>query len=466
MFDQRDKKPDISLEAMQEELIKLQKEMQAELMKDSSVINQIKLGYFDDQDVVNKQPVIKKDLVPQEKIKYFVSKYKKNYKIKIIGIGGAGNNIVEDIIRQYPDLVSENLIFYQLNTDCKHLNQLAQGRSKAIRYLIDSPYTFGNGAGGDVEKARLAISQYFDSELDEILTDCDICIVIAGLGKGTGSAGSTYIINKAASKKIITLAYVVIPPNTEGSISYEKATDALYDLLKNANAISQLRMDDINKNLNYLSVVNRNQEISNNIGLSIKTIVNLINEQTIHNLDYADLITFFTKKDQLAYEFLVKEIKLSSSQENLVAQKLLSDDWLDANQLIVIYQLSKQLPGRLYDELNARIKASVNKNAHIVFGSKYIEGDENIITILGKKTSSLIHAKNPLALESFNLIDRSDEQIKNDLSNDYLRNNSKLLEQKLAVINQEPPEYTFRATNRVNGKIETSSILSLLDDEE
>lgn len=88
----------------------------------------------------------------------------------------------------------------------------------------------------------------------------------------------------------------MIPPNTEGSLSYEKATDALYDLLKDANAISQLRMDDINKNLNYLSVVERNQEISNNIGLSIKTIVNLINEQTIYNLDYADLITFSKRR--------------------------------------------------------------------------------------------------------------------------------------------------------------------------
>lgn len=461
MFDQRDKKLEKSLEEMQEELIKLQKEMQAVLMKDRTA-NQIRLGYFDDQEFL-----VEPQAQPEEEmIEYFVSKYKKNYKIKVIGIGGAGNNIVEDILRQYPDLVSENLMFYQLNTDSKHLNLLARNRSKAIRYLIDSPYTDGHGAGGDVQKARLAISQYFDKEVDEILNECDICIVIAGLGKGTGSAGSTYIINKAATKKIIALAYVVIPPNTEGSLSYEKATDALYDLLKDANAISQLRMDDINKNLNYLSVVERNQEISNNIGLSIKTIVNLINEQTIYNLDYADLITFFQKKDQLAYEFLVKEIKLSSSQENLVVQKLLSDDWLDANQLIVIYQLSKQLPGKLYDELNAKIKASVNRNAHIVFGSKYVDGDDNIITILGKKTSSLIHANNTLAYDPYNLISRPDQQIKNVMTDDYLWNKAKLLEQKLAAINQDQTQNTFKNTNRADGKIETSSILNLLDQDE
>ncbi|WP_027121906.1 cell division protein FtsZ [[Mycoplasma] imitans] len=465
MFDQKDKKPDKSLEAMQEQLIKLQKEMEAVLMKDSHA-NPIKLGYFDEQLLNNQQEELDQPEV-EEKIQYFVSKYKKNYKIKVIGIGGAGNNIVEDILRQYPDLVSENLMFYQLNTDCKHLNQLARNKSKAIRYLIDSPYTFGNGAGGDVEKARMAISQYFDQELNEILKECDICIVIAGLGKGTGSAGSTYIINKAATKKIMTLAYVVMPPNTEGSISYEKATDALYELLKNANAISQTRMDDINKNLNHLSVHVRSQEISHNIGLSIKTIVNLINEQSIHNLDYADLISFFKKNDQQAYEFLVKEIKLLSSQESLVVnKKLLNEDWLDANQLIVIYQLSKQLPGRLYDELNARIKASVNKNAHIVFGSKYVDGNDNIITILGKKTSSLIHSNRNLGYDPYDLINRPDYAINTDLNNPYVWNQPKLLENKLSVHKQNNDDHTNKTPIRVESKIETSSILSLLDSDE
>ncbi|SYV94567.1 Uncharacterised protein, partial [Mycoplasmoides gallisepticum] len=88
--------------------------------------------------------------------------------------------------------------------------------------------------------------------------------------------------------------------------------------------------------------------------------------------------------------------------------------------MIVIYQLSKQLPGKLYDELNAKIKASVNRNAHIVFGSKYVDGDDNIITILGKKTSSLIHANNTLAYDPYNLISRPDQQIKNVITDDYL----------------------------------------------
>ncbi|WP_272457779.1 hypothetical protein [Mycoplasma bradburyae] len=473
------------LEEMKIELEKLRQQIAKTELKSSNgsdYNNRIKLGDFSEHILsLNDTPFsfdlqsenkpianefIQPQIIDDNEIDFFVSKYKKDYKIKVIGIGGAGNNIVEHIVTKFNDLVSDNVIFYQINTDAKHLNALVRNKSKAKKCFIDSPYTYGNGAGGDIQKAKKAIREYYDQQLDEILSDCDICIVIAGLGKGTGTGGSTYIVEKANSKNIITLAYAIMPLNNEGNQTYERATDGLYELLKNATAINIINSDDLNKSLSNLTVEARNNEVNNQIGTSVNAIIKLAQEKEIKNIDFGDLMYFFDKESDVSYEFLVKEIKIPSSQGSLINFNLLNNDWSETNKLIVMYQLNKQLPGKLFDEYNAKIKNSVSKDAHIVFGSKSVDGDESIVTILGKKPSGLIHSNSNLDVSFNALINRPDSynSTEYDKFPEWKKiitdNNRSVTENALVVVNKNGSQ------NETNSSIETKSILSLFDSEE
>ncbi|QZX48842.1 cell division protein FtsZ [Mycoplasma sp. E35C] len=460
---------DFSIEQAKEELKVLYSEFDKLINSDKNDLDLEKLpklGYFDEDFFNNnlrENQTFSSNLNQfNNQENFFVSKYKNNKKIKVIGIGNAGSNIVEYIAVNFNHLINDEVVFYLLNTDAKHLATLKNKyNSKSIKLLIDTPYTNGYGTGGNIQKAHNAISQYFDSNLDQILEDCDICIVVAGLGKGVGTAGAKYIVQKTAEKNILTLSYALMPSANEGNLTYEKASDALYLLLKKATATNLIRNDDLNQKLSNLPVLDRFEAISYEIGTSINAIIKLIQQKTIHDIDYADLTEFFDVNDESSYEFLVKEIKISSSQVDLRNIDLLNQDWLSADKLIVMYQLNRQFPGRLYDEINSKIRQSVSSNAHIVFGNSDADGDETTITIIGKKISGLIHSNRSLDYNWNYLINHPENQNYpvNFISPDLYINadDNKTTENALIVVNKD------RLNKKTKTNIETSSILADLD---
>ena len=138
-------------------------------------------------------------------------------KLKIMGIGGGGSNVISYIYQQnlpYATLIAAN-------TDAKALS----------RTLAHQKLTIGEGlgAGGDPEKGRKAMEASVD-KVKEIIKDANLLMLIATLGGGTGTGGIPVVARLAKEMGILTIGIVTLPFLFEGELKKRKAQMALSEL--------------------------------------------------------------------------------------------------------------------------------------------------------------------------------------------------------------------------------------------
>ena len=123
-------------------------------------------------------------------------------KIKVIGVGGAGNNAVDRLIESGLSCAE----YIVVNTD----NQ-ALARSKASKRIqIGVQLTKGLGAGADPDVGKAAAEEN-KAELQEALKNTDLLFITAGMGGGTGTGAAPVIAKIAKEMKILTVAVVTLP---------------------------------------------------------------------------------------------------------------------------------------------------------------------------------------------------------------------------------------------------------------
>ncbi len=138
-------------------------------------------------------------------------------KLKIMGIGGGGSNVITYIYKQnlpYGTLIAAN-------TDAKALSITLAHKKITIGE--------GLGAGGNPEKGREAMEASID-QIKELLEDTDLLMLVATLGGGTGTGGIPVVAELAKEMGILTIAIVTLPFNFEGKIKMKKALNALEKL--------------------------------------------------------------------------------------------------------------------------------------------------------------------------------------------------------------------------------------------
>ena len=157
-------------------------------------------------------------------------------KIKVIGVGGAGNNAVNRLIES--GLKSAEYIV--VNTD----NQ-ALARSKAgNRIQIGVKLTKGLGAGADPSVGKAAAEENKDA-IQNALKDTDLLFITAGMGGGTGTGAAPVIAKIAKDMKILTVAVVTLPFTFEAKRRMDNATSGVEELRKSVDSIIIIPNDKI-----------------------------------------------------------------------------------------------------------------------------------------------------------------------------------------------------------------------------
>ncbi len=144
-------------------------------------------------------------------------------KIKVVGVGGGGNNAVNRMVNAGVSGVE----FIAVNTD----KQALQVSKADYRIQIGSKLTKGWGAGADPEVGLKAAEENLD-ELKQTLNDADLVFVTAGMGGGTGTGAAPLIAGLAKEKDILTIAVVTKPFNFEGRKRMENAEKGVEALRK------------------------------------------------------------------------------------------------------------------------------------------------------------------------------------------------------------------------------------------
>ena len=202
-------------------------------------------------------------------------------KIKVIGVGGAGNNAVDRLIES--GLKSAEYIV--VNTD----NQ-ALARSKATnRIQIGVKLTKGLGAGADPTVGKAAAEENKEA-IQEALKNTDLLFITAGMGGGTGTGAAPVIAKIAKDMKILTVAVVTLPFTFEAKRRMDNAMAGIEELRKSVDSIITIPNDKIRQ------VVPKGTSFSDSLKVAdevlrqgIRGIAELIVKPSLINLDFADV---------------------------------------------------------------------------------------------------------------------------------------------------------------------------------
>ena len=198
-------------------------------------------------------------------------------KLKVVGVGGAGGNAINDMIESNITTVD----FIAINTDQQDLD-----RSKAATKVLLGR---GMGAGADPEKGRIAAKES-EEKIKEVLEGTDMLFITAGMGGGTGTGASPIIAEVAKAMGILTVAIVTKPFSFEGPLKKSNAATGIENLKENVDTLIAIPNDRLFEipGMN-ISLMNAFKEANGVLKMGIKGISDLITKQGIVNLDFADV---------------------------------------------------------------------------------------------------------------------------------------------------------------------------------
>lgn len=212
--------------------------------------------------------------------------HSKGAKIKIVGCGGGGGNMINHMMR----VGLNNLDLIAANTDGQALNKsLAK-----TKIQLGSKLTKGLGAGGDPQVGIESAKEAFE-ELKSVFENCDIVFLASGFGGGTGT-GATPIVAKAAKEMgALTVSVVTMPFAYEGDRKKKLAQEGLNELKKESDSILVIQNEKV-KNLIDKNAPAREAYalVDDVLAKAVKGMVSLLLDNGQINVDFADVKTIMT----------------------------------------------------------------------------------------------------------------------------------------------------------------------------
>lgn len=202
-------------------------------------------------------------------------------KIKVVGIGGSGVNVISRMVKE--GISGVELI--AVNTDA----QVLRTCSATKKILIGQKTTGGLGAGMDVRLGEKAARESYE-DLKEALQGAEMIFLTCGLGGGTGSSGIPILAEIAKELGALSLAIVTLPFSFEGAQRRNIANQGLRNLAGKADSLLVIPNDKL------LKIANPNTTVENAFWIcdgvlreAVKGVSDLVSLPGIINVDFADL---------------------------------------------------------------------------------------------------------------------------------------------------------------------------------
>ncbi len=204
-------------------------------------------------------------------------------KIKVLGIGGAGGNAVNDMIASR----MEGVDFVAANTDAMSLDRTLA----PVKIQLGTNITKGLGAGGDPEVGREAALEEID-RIKQVLEGADMVFIAAGMGGGTGTGGAPVVAEISRDVGALTVAVVSKPFHFEGSKKMAIADKGIEELRRVADTIITIPNDRLfslgSKNARTREIFSLANQV---LGAAVRGISDLIILPGFVKVDFADVRT-------------------------------------------------------------------------------------------------------------------------------------------------------------------------------
>ena len=291
--------------------------------------------------------------------------------IKVIGVGGAGGNAVEHMIREGVQGVE----FICVNTDAQALN-----KSAADTKLQLGP---GLGAGGKPEKAR-DLAQVERAQIAEMLAGAHMAFITAGMGGGTGTGAAPIIAEVARELGILTVAVVTKPFEYEGR-RMSLAEQGLVELAMNVDSLivilNEKLMEVLGEEVSMLEAFRAADNVLKN---AVGGIAEIINVPGLVNVDFEDVRTVMGEmgKAMMGSATASGVDRARIAAEKAVASPLLEGIELSGAKGVLVNITANQSLGlKEVKEVMNTIRNYAAPDATIIFGTVYDDGMEDQLRV-------------------------------------------------------------------------------------
>lgn len=204
-------------------------------------------------------------------------------RIKVIGVGGGGNNAVDRMI----EAGITKAEFIAVNTDAQQLKSVKA--PKTIQ--IGARLTAGLGAGAKPEVGKKAAEET-ENDIKEVLKNTEMVFVTAGMGGGTGTGAAPVIARLAKEMGILTVAVVTKPFFFEGPQRIKNAEAGIEELSKYVDSIVTIPNDNLVKiSAKKFSLGDSFRMADDVLRQGVEGIIGVITQEGLMNCDFADICT-------------------------------------------------------------------------------------------------------------------------------------------------------------------------------
>jgi cell division protein FtsZ len=297
--------------------------------------------------------------------------------IKVIGVGGGGNNAVNRMISSG----LKNVRFISVNTDVQAL-QMSRAE---VKFPLGSKITGGLGAGGRPDIGEKAALEDYE-EIQSIIRGSDMIFITAGMGGGTGTGAAPVIAQVARELDVLTVAVVTKPFDFEGKKKMLIAEEGIEKLRESVDTLIVI------PNQYLLKIVERRTPIKEAFRMAdevlrqgVQGISDLITTPGEINIDFADVCTIMKGKGDALMGIGIGsgENRAVDAATNAINNPLLEDAKIEgAKAILVNVTGGDDLTLTEFEEIMKIITANADDDALIISGTAFEDLPEEQLKVI------------------------------------------------------------------------------------
>ena len=295
--------------------------------------------------------------------------------IKVVGVGGAGNNVVNRMVNSGTTGVE----FIAVNTD----KQALAVSSADQKIQIGEKLTHGQGAGSDPEVGKRSAEES-KNNIAKCFEDADMVFITAGMGGGTGTGAAPIIADIARESGILTVGVVTKPFGFEGKRRMNQALKGIEDLLGKVDSLLIIPNDRLKYATDQKVTLANAFEIADDVlRQAVTSISDLIKNTGFINLDLADVTTIMKDAGyaHMGVGRAAGKGKAEDAAKAAVASPLMETSIQGAHGVLINITGSKEMGLEDIENAANLVQEAAHPDANIIFGATFDDTLEDEIRV-------------------------------------------------------------------------------------
>ena len=298
--------------------------------------------------------------------------------IKVIGVGGGGNNVVNRMVRTG----TKGVDFIAINTDKQALTVSAA----TYKIQIGEKLTNGQGAGSDPEVGRKSAEEN-RNQISKALEDADMVFITAGMGGGTGTGAAPIVADIAKELGILTVGVVTKPFRFEGMRRMKQAEGGINELRNKVDSLviipnERLKLATDQK----ITMLNAFEIADDVLQQAVQSISDLIKNTGFINLDFADVSAVMKDagRAHMGVGRAAGKNKAEEAAKMAISSPLLETSINGAKGVLINVTGSMDIGLEEVEQAASLVQQAVHPDALTIFGAQFDEtlDDEIRVTVI------------------------------------------------------------------------------------